>query len=381
MGRALPPLLLAALTAAPLAAAPATAVLLPFENVSGVEGARNEVAALVASGLGAKGYAVVRGGPVEAFLERERIRHLDSLGPEARARLLKEFGACCVVSGSVYVFADGPNPIVALQARMLREGSGIPWWSAIGLMAYDTEGMLGLGRAASLEALAAEATRRLLHDVPEPGRSASLRRPHGKPFRLSGPRTYRAAALGKGRVERVCLLPLENATPAREASKTLGQLLARQLVASGSFDVVEPAELRTAMVAERVRSFRDLDPDTLKKLGARLGTTAFLRGTLYTYRDATARAGRVSPQVALELSLVDVGDGRVLWTSQHSRSGDDYEFLLRRGAVSTATALADRMLGEMVAAFDSAEPAKAAPSGPPRPVLTTDTHAKEPKKP
>lgn len=363
---------LLALAPGPLRAAEATVVLLPFENLSGVSEARDHMAALVGAALAARGYAVVAGEPVERFLEKDRVRHLDSLTPESRTRLFAEFGASAFVSGALYGYAEGRNPIVELQLRMLREGGGLVFANAVGLTANETEGLLGLGRAGTLDDLANEAVKRLLRDAPRPGAVAE-RRPKGKPLRLSAPETYRAASLEKGRVFRVCLLPLENYTPAREAGKVVGDLLWRNLSSSPSFQVVEPAEFRAAMVSERVRSFRGMDPETLAKLGARLGTTLFLRGSVYAYREASPQGSRIVPEVALELSLVDVADGRILWTSQQARTGEQYAGLLQRGAIANAIALADRALGEMVAAFDATSPSQAPPApGKPRPILLPD---------
>ncbi len=350
----------ALLTSSALGAAPrprTPVVMLPFENRSGVEEARAEIAAFLAAGLADKGYDVVQGEPVEAFLEAERLRHLDSLPAPAREALLRTFGAEGVVTGAIETFADGPNPIVGLSIRVQR-GGGESWWGTVGLSADATEGMFGRGRASTRKALSQEATRRLLSRLPRAGERVSAARPRGKPFRLSGPTTFRAAALDTKGALRVCLLPLENRTPSRDAGPALLQLLWGQLDRTALFEVVEPAELRAGMVAEGIRSFRDLDSAPLQRLGVRLGTSLFVRGTLETFREAGTAGGAVTPEVSLELSLIDVRAGRVLWTSQHARQGRDYEFLLRRGAIPSAVALADRMLGEMIA---SALEARASP--------------------
>ena len=345
--------LAAALPAAP-GEGPATVALLPFENLSGVEEARGEVASFVASFLAGKGYHLVQGGPVEQVLEAERVRHLDSLPTAARGRVFGSLGARGVVSGTIYAYADGENPIVSLSVRVLREDGSVAFWNVVGLTADDTEGMFGRGRVSTREALAREATARVLRDLPAPGQPARAPRPRSRPFRLPAPKTFRADVREEAHVRRLCILPFENFTAVNDAPKALGQLLWRRLAESGRFEVVEPADLRAAMVSEGVRTFRDMDPVQLRRLGNRLGTSLFLRGTLYVYREASSHGATVSPQLALEWSLVDVASSRILWTSHHSRKGDDYRFLLQRGALSNAVTLSDQVVSEMVAAEEGA---------------------------
>jgi hypothetical protein len=324
-------------------------VLLPFENLSGNEQARARVAAVVARALEAKGYAVAQGEPVEAALEAERVRHLDSLPAALRQKLCAAFHAVGIVSGAVYTYAsEGESPLLALSARLTApDGAGLGW-SVLGLSAKDTEGMLGLGRSSSLEALLREAGGRLQRDLPGPDGPPAPPRIPGKPFHLSGPRTARAPGSDDAPVGRLCLLPLENFTADAAGASVVTRLLPERLRQAG-FDVVEPADLRAALVSVGMKSLRGVDADQLKKLGSQFGTSVFVTGSLYTYRDASPRGG-APPEVSLELSMVDAERGRVLWSSQHSRKGQDYASFLQRGSVSNAVTLADRVLAEMLGA-------------------------------
>src|SRR5271169_3353937 len=158
---------LLAMGSGPAFAGPAaTVVMLPLQNLSGAELAREAMGDLVAAALAQKGYSVVRGEPVEKNLEAELVRFLDFLPEASRARLFTELGAGFVASGAVYSFADGENPIVALSLRLVREDGTTAWWNVLGLSANETEGMFGLKRASSLQALAKETTLRCLRDLP-----------------------------------------------------------------------------------------------------------------------------------------------------------------------------------------------------------------------
>jgi TolB-like protein len=359
-----PAALLFVLALALAGAAPETAgtptpnriALLPFDDFSGAEAARGTVAELVAAALEKKGYEVLKGEPIEQALEVARIRYLESLTAEARTKLLTEVGASGLVSGALYSWVDGDQPLVALSVRLVRADGTTAFANLIGLSADQTEGMLGLGRVATVEGLAREATSRLLKDLPAPGVSAKPRVLAGKPRRLPPPRTYRAAALAKGRVYRVCLLPVDNPTSVREASRDVSDVLGHRLAQSGAFDVVEPADLRAAMVAEKVRGFADMNPAALQRLGVRLGTMLFLRSSLSAFRPGSVHGGSQKPEIGLELQLVDVQTSRILWTAQHARRGDDYQFLFQRGAITDVVALADRTVSEMVDAFLNTRP-------------------------
>jgi hypothetical protein len=362
---------LLAATPASLGAGPARLALLPFENRSGITQAGGLVTGLLGAGLEARGFEVVQGEPVEEVLEAERVRYLDSLPPTAREHLLSEVRAQGIVSGAVETFLEGANPIVGLSVRLSGPQGEEIWSRVVGLSGSDTEGWFGRGRKKSLDELAREAVRRLLVGVPGPGEPIPNAARRGRPFRLAPPRTFRAAALENGVKHRVCILPLENLTSARQAGRTLGPLLARRLGQAKDFEVVEPVALRAAMVKQGVRSFRDMDPEQLRRLGRDFGTSLFVQGTVYTFLEASPRGSVGPPQVSLDLALVDVTSERVLWTSDHSRRGDEYEFLLGRGGISNIVSLADQVFSEMVVALEEASPTMRTPTSP--------THGREPK--
>jgi hypothetical protein len=346
-----------ALSCVPLgAAAPETVVVLPFTNLSGVERAPADIAASFARRIGSKGYRSVPAEEVEAFLAAERVRYLDSLSGRVREKLLSRFGASAVVLGTVYTFAEGDNAIVAVSARMLQPGGGTGWAAVAGLSSEDTEGAFGLSRTSSTAVLSEKALDRLLRKFPAPGRTAKLASARARPLGLSGPATFRSAALETARRNRICLLPLENRSPARLASRTVAELLSQRLSASGTFEVVEPADFREAMVATGVRGIRRGDPAEMAKLSQALNTHLFLRGTIYVFRDASPRNASIMPELDLDLALVDAAEGKIVWTSRLARTGKDYEGFLELGAITNIVTLTDQAAAEMVRAAEKARP-------------------------
>ncbi|HXY40662.1 MAG TPA: hypothetical protein VEQ10_13395 [Vicinamibacteria bacterium] len=369
-------LVLAGAMATAAAALPATGVpapvsrvaLLPFDDFSGASEARAAVAGLITAGLWKKGYQVIQGEPVEQALEARRIRYLESLTADSRRRLLADLGVSALVTGALYGWVPEDHPSLSLSVRVVGPDGATLFWNLVGLSADETEGMLGLGQLSDMDALAREAVTRLLRGLPAPGAAPKSVSVEGKPWRLPAPRTFRSEQLEKGRLYRVVPLPVDNQTSVREASRDVSDVLHRRLAQSGLFDVVEPAELRAAILAEKVRGFADMNPDNLRKLGRRLGTPLFLRSTLTAFRPGGLHGANQPPQVALELQLVDIDSNRLLWTSQHARRGSDYMSLFERGAITDVVALADRTAAEMVRALLDTRPTapKAAASRPPR---------------
>jgi hypothetical protein len=279
------------------------------------------------------------------------VRRLDSLAPEVAGRLTAALQAEAIASAVVYRFAEGRTPGAAVALRMVDKRGEQVSWSLVALTADDTEGMFGRGRAQTREELLPRIVERLLRGCPGPGTKPPKDDRRGEPFRQGGPRTYRAASLGSG-PHRVVLLPLLDASGHPDAARTATQLLWRRLAASPEFEVVEPAVVRAALAEEKVRTVREIDPAVRLRLAERLGTPLLLTGTVQGWRDESPRGGAVSPRAELDLELTDVRAQRVLWTSHHAREGSDYEFLLRRGAITSAVSLADQMAAEMVRAFE-----------------------------
>ncbi len=347
-----------AANAPPTAAARTRLALLPAENLSGETAAPAAVEELFAALATRQGWTVVRGEEVDRALHAARIWRLDSFSATALRALGEELGASAVLLSTVDTWLDGENALFAASAR-LRAVDGTPLWSRLlSLSGSETAGALSLHRAADVAEVARRAVERASEDFPSPGAAIRPARSPGSRWLLARPPTFRAASLATEPAVRLCIIPFANATDDRAAPRIVADLLSRRLAESDRFTLVEPAELRAALLAEKVPAIRNLDPPRLRDVGARLGTSYFLRGTIWRWRESSSRTDRVSPEVELQLELVDVASQRVLWTAHHHRRGDDYEGLFLRGAVGNVVALADRALAEMLEAERNAKGTK-----------------------
>lgn len=361
---ALPALLLGG--AARSSASPAVAVL-PFENLTIDAGAPAKVAQGVAAALAKKGWKVVVGAPVEQALDAERVRYLDSIDSSVRPKLAEALGVSTLALGSVYAWEAGGDPRVGFAVTLVGSDGSVIFSDLVSMRGEDAEALFQSGRPFTLEEVAAEAIERIAKRLPRPGAGPERPAMRSLPLHLSPPRTFRSSSLGDGARHRVVVLPFANAGP-HEAARIVAELFARRLAASRLFDVVPPADLRAAFIAEKIHDLAD--PAERVRLGKRLGTTLYLTGTIYEFREAR-QASADTPRLEMEASLTDAGTGETLWTSYASRLGTAYRGLLQLGEIHAIVGLADQSVSEMIRAAEKARPvAVAAKASAPRPKVS-----------
>lgn len=326
-------------------------VLLPFEDLSGSESGAQRVAALVEKAATAKGWRVVGTENVDALLEKARVRYLDSFDEPVRKSILDASGTTAILTGTIYRFAEGRNPVVAVSARLVRADGTLAWADVAALTSDDTEGLFGFGKKPTAAAVAESAVGALMRRFPAPGAtSAAITSGPSKHLFGAAPSSVLAPdALPRGSGRRICILPFENASQTADGARVVTDLLAIRLAASGDYTVVEPAIVRAAALEAHIGSFTSMSPDALAKLAAAVGTPLFVRGTVFRYVDPALRGG-VQAELDIELSMINVADGRIVWASQHARSGSDYTGLLLLGTITNSVSLTDHVVSEMVRA-------------------------------
>lgn len=333
-------------------ASPGSVALLPFENLTVSPEAPSRVSRGIAEALTKRGWKVVAGAPVEEGLDAARVRYLDAIDSETRSKLATTLGTPAFVLGSVYAWEAGADPRVAFAVMFLGSDGTVLFSDLVSLRGEDAEGLFESGRPFTLDEVAAEAIRRLAKRLPRPGASPETLPSGALPVHLAAPRTFRAASLASGSRHRVIVLPFANAGP-HEAARIVAELFARRLAASTLFDVVPPADLRVAFVAEKIHDLSD--PAERIRLGKRLGTTLFLTGTIYEFGEAY-NAASGTPHLEMEATLTDAATGEVVWTSYSSRLGTQYRGLLQLGEIHGIVGLADQSIAEMIRAAEKAHP-------------------------
>jgi hypothetical protein len=323
---------------------PRRLVVVPFAAL-GTADARDRIMFDVQLALGRMGYEVIAGDLVDDVLEEERIRYLDSIPPPTVKKLLEITTADAILVGAFAIEAlDRDSQGIGLLARVV-DGSGqVLWAGTTSLTLKDTEGLFKSGRLQTIDELIPAATRKLLSSFPAPEHRAPLRVWGG-----SGGGYPRAAGVAGAvpRSSRIALLPFTNGTEDRNAVRTVETLFLARFGEREGIRVVEPGELRAAMIAEGFPSFRSLGPAEFKKLSDRIGTPFLLRGAVLDYQ-ARSDMTMPAPNVLLSLGVTDAVKNRVIWSAWYERNGASFEGLLRLGSVGTFFGVVDRMVADLI---------------------------------
>lgn len=124
-------------------------------------------------------------------------------------------------------------------------------------------------------------------------------------------------------VQTIAVLPFENNSEDKFAGNRARGITITQVLAMGLFDVLEKDLVDSEMYNEALDPGVPIDPLTLKRLGNRLKSQAFLMGTV----DAagTNKLGATTyPEFALTLRLVDTESGMILWQASGHLSGESF---------------------------------------------------------
>jgi TolB-like protein len=160
------------------------------------------------------------------------------------------------------------------------------------------------------------------------------------------------AALPKGaskedipQIRKLAVLPFDNITGSKNAGLIVASIYVTELFKTGRFLIEEPGNIRQFMIQEHIDTIGEVELDRLKVLGRRLGVDAVVVGTVEEF-DEGMRNG--VPIVSITARMVTSASGRVIWSAQNKRRGDDYTMAFEFGEVRTATALTERVVREMI---------------------------------
>jgi len=127
-------------------------------------------------------------------------------------------------------------------------------------------------------------------------------------------------------VERVAVLPFENASNDRQAGYRATRLMVNELLASGAVDVVEPGEVNAALAKlPGYQPRRPPNPSTeqILSLGKDLGVQAFLLGSVPQSETVNAGSVRI-PVVTLDVHMVEAETGATVWAATHTEQGGSF---------------------------------------------------------
>jgi polysaccharide biosynthesis protein PelC len=140
------------------------------------------------------------------------------------------------------------------------------------------------------------------------------------------------------------VLPLVNLTTTPNAGRMVGDLLSTELYSSTKFQIMESTEM-----LKRVKGDSDdlefvMEDAVAQKVGVSLGVDTIIYGSVSEYQ--YKRGVNQSPTVGINLRMIDVSSGKVLWASSVSKSGGCFF-----GCTESLNSVAQEALAEMVASM------------------------------
>jgi TolB-like protein len=117
----------------------------------------------------------------------------------------------------------------------------------------------------------------------------------------------------------VAVLPLVNLTSYPNAGRIVGDLLTTELYAQTEFQLMERTEMLEKLKGKTDDLDEVLDRSVALKVGKELGVDTLIYGSVTEYR--YKRGLDEDPVVGVNIRMLDVNKGEVLWAGSESRTG------------------------------------------------------------
>ncbi|MBI3754389.1 MAG: hypothetical protein HY266_10190 [Deltaproteobacteria bacterium] len=146
----------------------------------------------------------------------------------------------------------------------------------------------------------------------------------------------------------MAVLPFYNLTGQKDAGKIVADIFVTEMFKSARFRVEEPGNIAQFMIQERMDTVGEIEIEKLKILGRRLDVDEVLTGTVEEFDDGISSG---VPIVSITARMIDSNSGRLIWSAQNKKRGDDYIIVLDLGEVRSVTTLTQKVVREMIEAI------------------------------
>ncbi len=148
----------------------------------------------------------------------------------------------------------------------------------------------------------------------------------------------------------LAILPFDNLSDDQGAARSMENLVLIAFLNHSPIKIIDPGQVTSALLEERIRLATSIPKETLRRLGERLGVDFFLLGVVHEYRlqrvTGAAGSGEV-PVVSLTLRMLDAASGDIVWASSAARRGNDDETVFGIGRIDSLERLAQVTVGEI----------------------------------
>jgi hypothetical protein len=320
--------------------------VLPVENLSDAPAPLKEIGSALLGKLRKLGVQTVDAGLLNVSMAKHRFRYVGGVDGKMAQAFRKELGADAVFVTSLELYDDTSPPKIAVTARLVstEESPKIVWMESVGLAGDDSPGILGLGLIEDAATLREKALDRLVASF-----AGSLGGEKGVCSSISTARRFRpkelynAAAIKAAGKSTIAVAPFFNESLRRRAGEILQLHFVRQLSCTGKVDLIDPGVIRAKMLELRTVmnegvSLRDVD-----LLTTMLDVDFILSGKVFDYQDSRGSLG--APVIDFSALLLQRTDKKIVWASKSYNQGDDWVFFFDAGKLSTANAMAGKMVG------------------------------------
>lgn len=308
--------------------------VLPPANLSGDADASLPVLQALRAEMQRQGAEVAADDDLRVVLRDYRIRNTAEVSLENVRTIADALSVRYFLLGSIdrYSAADSAAEF-AVSARILDAVSGtVVWANSVQRHRDPRARIFGLGRTAQPADLITGGVRKLLHGV-----------------RYSAdPQQLRVTALqlaGKTQAATPCrtlaVVTLGNETQTRFAGHVLANQLTAALLHRG-FDVVDPGRVRALMLDTGQLVQGEAPRELLNEIAADLGADYVLTGTVSRFQSLRSQ-NLDNPEVSLEVRLIDLTKGTVVWAASYDREGDDSALVFGIGHVHGLTQMSARL--------------------------------------
>jgi len=123
-----------------------------------------------------------------------------------------------------------------------------------------------------------------------------------------------------GYIEKVAVIPFENLSKEQGAASRATRLFVSELLATESFEVVEPGEVSRALEKFATIRAAQLTQAQLVEIGKQLGVQALFLGSVN--ESSSMRSGSASTSVVtMVVRLVETDEGVSVWSATHTEGG------------------------------------------------------------
>jgi hypothetical protein len=325
--------------------------VMPMENLSGTAVPLKELTKSLREALKSGGLNLLDEGVLEKFMEKHRVRFAGGLTEGLGKAFEEETGTKAVLFLSFDLYDESDPPKIALTARLVSAGrwTSILWMDGVAVAGNDSPGLLGLGWIRDPRKLWAKASKKIVGSLTAylDGRGSDRRR-GGTAGKYRPKSSYKGTPKPEAGMAtlRIAVLPFLNESTRRNAGEIMTLHFLRGLSDQENLLVIEPGEVRQALLMSRTIMEGGLSLPQAEVLQALLGVDLVLMGNVTYYEDYSGPRG--SPRVNFSVRVLDTRSKRVMWSSISHNLGDDGVFFFDAGKVQTAHSLASAMVRAVV---------------------------------